>query len=171
MQYSNYLFNVAETIKKYCLELKFPEDDIRNDFHGIVYDLTNNYYYGHVAFELSQEMTNRNIMFDKRLIKNKTHIDRLTEIVKLPMLTTSYLSSLNKQFVIGIWTSFESSVNIIAESVLNDTEKQELFSIKKDEILKLLRDKNVDAETLEKISKKLLEKHLSQVPLIRNLER
>lgn len=171
MKYSEYLFKISEVQKKYCLGLKFPEDDIRTDFHGMVYDLAHNYYCGHVAFELSQEMVKGNVMFNKELYDYKTHIDRLTEIVKLPMLTTSYLSSLNKQYAIGVWTAFETSVSVIAETILSDSEKQELFSVKKDEIINLLKNKDVDAGTLEKISSKLTDTHLSLVPLVRKFRK
>ena len=131
MKYSEYLLNITEAKKEFCLNLNFLEDDIRVDFHGMVYDLAHNYYCGHVAFELSQEMVKGNVMFNKELFDSKTHIDRLTEIVKLPMLTTSYLSALNKQYIIGVWTAFETSISVIAETILTENEKQELFTVKK----------------------------------------
>lgn len=171
MKYSDYLLNVAEAQRKYCLQLNFPEDDIRTDFHGMVYDLTHNYYHGYIIFELAQEMVKGNVTFGKELYKNKIHIDAIIQIAKVPLLKTSYLGSLNKQMTIGVWTAFETSVSIIAEAILTMQEKEELFTIKKDEVLKLLDNKGVDAATLDKISKKLTEKHLSQIPLVRKFRK
>jgi hypothetical protein len=39
MRYSNFLKQVVDQQKELCLNLKFPEDDIRIDFHGMIYDI------------------------------------------------------------------------------------------------------------------------------------
>src|ERR1017187_6926334 len=127
MRLSDYLFGIAEGIKKYYNDLKFPEDDIRKDFHGMIYDLVNNYYYGHVSFELSNKISDGKVLFLEEMHEHKTHIDRLTEVNKIATLSSSFIASLNKQLIIGSWTSFELSITTIADVILTETEKDSLM--------------------------------------------
>lgn len=171
MKYSDYLLEISEAQKQYCLSLKFPEDDVRTDFHGMVYDVTYNFYCGHVAYELGAEIRNGNVMFNEKIIDSKNHIDRLTEVVKVKMLTTSYLSALNKHFAIGVWTAFELSVTVMASTLLNDNDKQELLGYKSDEIINILKNKGLDTAILDKVSKKLTDNHITHVPLSRKFRK
>ena len=80
MRLSNYLLEASEEIKKVIVTLKYPEDDIRRDYHGMIYDVVDNYYLGHIAYELAEEIVKGKIGFDKDLLPFKTHIDRLTGV-------------------------------------------------------------------------------------------
>jgi hypothetical protein len=133
------------------------------------------------------------------MIESKSHIEKLREVATTQGYTTSYQSSLNKNFILGVWTSFETSITIIADNVLSDKEKEELYGFGKEDILKILKnlelsDDTVDKisellnfkredtlkilkgvelkkETIDKIAKKLTVKYLSGVPMSRKIKK
>jgi hypothetical protein len=167
MRLSNYLFEIAEERKKFCNELTFPDDDVRRDFHGIIYSVLNLYYYGLVSFELSESISNSKVIFTEDMHQNKAHIDRLVEITRLPMISSSVLSSLNLHAITGAWTAFELCITTIADVVLDENEKNALLSIKKDEVLKILKHQAIPPDIIERLSKKLTDNNLAHVPFWR----
>ena len=117
MENSDKILDATEEIKKHIRTLKYPSGDIRYDFFTLIYDVLNNYYYGCVVYELAQLINDHKIAFSEDIYKHKVHIDRITEIAKIPMLERSYKASFNRSVIIDSWSAFEFCVTVTLEAV------------------------------------------------------
>jgi hypothetical protein len=137
MKESDYLYNVTEALKQECFKLIYPKDDIRRDFYGLIYDIEYHAYTNYISYELSGLIRQGKVLFSEETFnKYKTHIGRLTEVYKVPILSKSFIHSINIDLIVGSWTAFEYSISSMAENILAPEVIEKLLEIQSENIIK-----------------------------------
>jgi hypothetical protein len=163
------LDNLLEQIKgieKYQQNLSFPENDVRRDFHGLILDIVQNYYWNNCAYEFYFQMGEKNIGFAaKEGVGSLTpHINRLADIPKKNQ--RSYLNNMYRSLILGTWTSFELAVSTIVDAIVSGQEKERLQSRRADKIIDLFPDGNKPGDgVIKKIKKELKEGYIHIIPM------
>src|SRR5687768_2223534 len=121
-----------EFIWKNCIRIqdltklmKYQENDIRHEFYAMLYDTYLNYYHGWLTIVLASETARDNIEFQPILFPIKQHLNRFKHLGVEPILTKSLLHNINKSLLLGIFTSFELSINTVADAAISDEHKEE----------------------------------------------
>lgn len=151
-------------IRNFVISLTYPENDIRREFFAMAYDNYLNFYHGLVTMVFANEVAAGNVGFHERIHYMKEHVSNLSDLGAEPILNESLFSSINKQIVLGMWTAFELSITVLAESILTESEKDELKSIKLSDILTILKANEVTDSQKSKLSKILSDKNMSMLP-------
>lgn len=157
------LLALTESIKAEIAELKWHEDDVRHSFFGLFYSTVYDYYIGKTSFQLAELIGQGKVLFKGDVYDFNPHAKRLYEIQDHPLLSAGYHNGLNRNVIFGAWTTFEFSVSLIFDYLVNDYEYES--------IIKELNAKLVQAiSSLEESSKTLIYdilKKSSFVPLSR----
>ncbi len=157
------LLNLTEDCKKEIATLNWHEDDVRHSFFGLYYSTIYDYYIGKVSYGLAELIGKGQVLFKGEVYEFKTHAKRLYEIQDHQMLSAGYHNNLNRNIVFGTWTTFEFSISLIFDYLVNDYEYET--------IIKKLNAKLVKAiSSLEESNKSIIIDILKQtafVPLFR----
>ena len=112
-----------------------------------------------------QSIVQGDVMFTEKIKDFYPHAQRLHEIPRSPILTRGYHGDLNRNIVLGTWTTFELSISLIFDFLVDDFEY--------DNIVKSINAKLVKAmSSLEENNKAIIIEILrksSFVPLIRKM--
>lgn len=118
----NYLLEQTEKLKSKIKNLDLNEEDVRHGFYGLMYSITYDYYIGRVTFELSRQIGSGKVFFSKDIYDLEQHINRLQEIYKIDLLRHDFNSTLNRNLILGSWTSFETCVSLIFNHYTTETD-------------------------------------------------
>lgn len=175
MDYSNKLQQDAEELKAFCNDhsKKYPEDDIRADFFGMLYDLLDNYYKGYLTTELAGNFQNKNLVINPEFSKtNAQHLKSFIEISTIKAFNTSFISNLNRRFIIDTWSIFELSINLVAGAVLDKPTIDSLLDFETREILEILKKEKIEpVASLGKLKKRFNRDGLTHVPITRKVHK
>lgn len=146
-------------------ELTWHEDDVRHSFFGLYYSTLYDFYLGKSTYRLMQLIVQGDVMFTKNIIDYHPHAQRLHEIPRSAILSTGYHGDLSRNIILGTWTTFELSISLIFDFLVNDFEY--------DNIVKSINAKLVKAmSSLEENNKAVIMEILrksSFVPLFRKM--
>ena len=171
MDFSNKLHQQTEELLIFCNEnsKKYPDDDIRADFFGMLYDHLNNYYKGYLTAELARNFQNKNLLASPEFSQaNAHHLKAFIEIDTVKLFNTSFISNLNRRFIIDTWSTFELSINLVAVAVLDKATIDSLLDFETRDILEILKkDKFEPILSLEKLKKRFDRESLTHIPINR----
>jgi hypothetical protein len=146
----------------------YIEDDIRKDFYGLINDIAYCYYRPYLLFEIS-ELTNQQKL-DFGNLKNNKHIKAIEALTKNSISKKSHFNSLNRNFILDAWSTFEICVNTFCEGVCTEPEIDKLLNHKFSDLKKILpKDKLTDFD-LSELKSKLKTQHLTHVPIVRKTD-
>lgn len=161
----NDLLQITNNLQTEVKELTWHEDDVRHSFFGLYYSTLYDFYLGQSTFKLMQLIVQGDVMFTKNIVDYQPHAQRLHEIPRSSILSNGYHGDLNRNIILGTWTTFELSISLIFDFLVNDFEY--------DDIVKSVNAKLVKAmSTLEENNKAVIMEILrksSFVPLFRKM--
>ncbi len=136
MKNSDFIIEWVEKLKSEMDGLPFIEDDIRKDFYGLINDAAYCYYRPYLLYEIST-LTNKKKL-DFGILKENMHVKAIEALTKNSTSAKSHFYSLNRNFILDAWSTFEICVNTFCEGVCNEKEIEKLLSHKYSDIIKLL---------------------------------
>jgi hypothetical protein len=159
------LLDITKNLQAEVKELPWHEDDVRHSFFGLYYSTLYDFYLGKSTFRLMQLIVQGDVMFTHKIADYHPHAQRLHEIPRSTILSRGYHGDLNRNIILGTWTTFELSISLIFDFLVDDFEY--------DNIVKSLNAKLVKAmSSLEESNKAIIMEILrksSFVPLIRKM--
>ncbi|HNP69014.1 MAG TPA: hypothetical protein PKH16_13995 [Aequorivita sp.] len=168
MKNSDFIIEWVEKLKSEMDEIPFIEDDIRMDFYGLINDVAYCYYRPYLLYEIS-ELTN-NHQLDFRDLKDNIHVKAIKALTRNSTSKKSHFNSLNRNFILDAWSTFEVCINTFCEGVCSETEIDKLLSHKFSDIKKILPKEKLSDSDLEELKSKLKTKHLTHVPITRKTD-
>ncbi|MBL0049287.1 MAG: hypothetical protein IPP32_14470 [Bacteroidetes bacterium] len=170
MENSDFILKWTEDLKAERNLLTFKEDDLRSDYFGLTYDVALNFYKGLILYDFSHFINKGLISFDKKIFDYKSHVDRIAEIVKHPILTASHINSLNRRFTIDSWSVFELCVTSLSAALASPEETEKLLNHQYNDILKKIKSTKLTDSENSDIKKLLVKEHLTHVPITRKTD-
>jgi len=167
MQHLDYIKDQLELIKVRINKLDFKEDDIRKDFHGLIWDVLDNYYRGFTYFALTKYIADGQVKFDKELENLEDHLKHLTGVMSDPELFASARNNLNRSIILDSWSVFEFCVSIITGYILKENVIIDLLAEDFQKVIKILKSTKVDTNSQAKLEKTLVKQHLAHVSINR----
>lgn len=167
MKESNFILQWTEDIKTEINGLPFDSDDIRKDYFGLLYDIAYSYYRGYILLDFADFINKGKILFDQSIYSYKTHVDRVAETPKHPVLTAGYFNSLNRNLLIGAWSNFELCVTTLCAAISDNNELEKMLTFQFRDTVKQLKNSDIDPRDLEKLKKLTIKEHLTHVPINR----
>lgn len=172
---SNSIQPQLQALKEFCADhaQKYPEDDVRADFFGMLWDIFDNYYKGHLAVDFAGSFQNKKLKVEPEFGKdNAVHLANFIEIDSIAGFKTSFLSNLNRRFIIDTWSTFELSINLVAEAVLSADTIESLLNFETRDILEILKKEEIkEPKTMEKLKKRFDRDGLTHVPINRKVHK
>ncbi|MGB3777771.1 MAG: hypothetical protein WA960_05395 [Tunicatimonas sp.] len=161
----------VKDLRKELRTLPFKEDDIRVEFLNFLGMAYYNFYRGHVVLDLSN-CIDRNEIQPSEVARNELgdHIKAITMLSQEPVLEKEYLSSLNRNLLIGAWSNFELCVTILCEAVCKEDELEKLLSYQYREICKKLKKSELDPDDVEQLKGLTYKHHLTHIPVTRKTD-
>lgn len=153
------LLKYTEYLKSEIKSLEYNPDDVRHSFFGLYYTCIYEYYIGKITYEISRFIGTGDIKFSENIFSFKTHIGRLFEIKENNILSKGFHMSLNRNLIIGVWTSFELSINLIFENIIIDDEREKIVKRLNEKILK-------EIEGIENVNYDAIINHLKNTTFI-----
>ncbi len=160
----------SEDLKKEIEGLPFHEDDIRNSFFGLLYDIGCNYYRGYMLFDLMNLISSGEISFSEATYGYKNHIDKGIEVANIQLIYQSYYNSLNRNFLVSTWSNFELCVTTLTEAIATEEEKLHLLEFQFSETIRNLKKSEIHPEDLINLKDTLKKDHLTHVPIVRKTD-
>jgi hypothetical protein len=170
MKDADFILNWTEDLKAEIKSLAFAHDDIRKNYFELTYDVAYCYYRGFILLDFSDFINNGYIVFKKEIYENKIHIDRVAETTKNPILKKSHFNSLNRNFLIDAWSTFELCVTTIAEAITTEDEKNKLLMHQYNDIKTLIKKIELTEFVDLNIQKLIKKDHLTHVPITRKTD-
>ncbi|MDL5512113.1 hypothetical protein QSE00_09835 [Arenibacter sp. M-2] len=114
-------------------------------------------------------MTNKQKL-DFGNLKNNIHVKAIGGLTKNSHSKKSHFNSLNRNFILDAWSTFEICVNTFCEGVFTEPEIDKLLSYKFSELNKMLPKGRLTDLELNELKSNLETKHLTHVPIIRKTD-
>jgi hypothetical protein len=168
MKNSDFIIEWVENLKSEMNRLPFIEDDIRKDFYGLINDIAYCYYRPYLLYEVST-LTNQQKLDFGALGENK-HIKAIKALTKNSTSAKSHFNSLNRNFILDAWSTFEICVNTFCQGICSEVEIEKLLNHKYSEIKKILPKNKLTDSELNELKIKLMTKHLTHVPIVRKTD-
>lgn len=168
LENSDFIVNWVEALQTEMDEIPFVEDDIRMDFFGMLKDTAYCYYRSYLLYEVSELINNGQLDFGQ--LKENNHIKAIEALSKNSISNLSHFNSLNRNFLIDAWSTFEICVNTFCLGICDQKQIESLLSWKFRDIKKVLPKEKISEHELEKLSSKLVAGHLTHVPIVRKTD-
>ncbi|CAM3788347.1 hypothetical protein FLGE108171_15065 [Flavobacterium gelidilacus] len=168
MKNSDFIIEWVDKLKFEMDCLTFMEDDIRKDFYGLINDVAYCYYRPWLLYEISFLTNQEKLEFGS--LNENIHIKAIKALTKNSVSSTSHFNSLNRNFILDAWSTFEICVNTFCEGVSNAYELERLLNHKYSDYIKLLPKGKLNDDELKVIKTKLITKHLTHVPIVRKTD-
>lgn len=165
---SDFIIEWTEKLKSEMEKIPYIEDDIRKDFYGLINDTAYCYYRPYLLFEISELANLQKLDFGD--LKNSKHVKAIETLTKNSTNKKSHLHSLNRNFIVDAWSTFEICVNTFCEGVSTEAEIDKLLSHKFTEFKKILPKEKLTESELDELKSKLMTKHLTHVPIVRKTD-
>lgn len=151
------LLDYSDAIKVQIKKLNYHKNDVRHGFFGLYYSSIYDYYIGNVFFQLAKHIADGQIQFTEKIYSFRAHAQRLYEIQKHPILIQGYKGNLNRNILLNVWTSFETSVSLIFEKIILEDDIPKIILKLNEKIVKAIEsvdaiDKKIIIDTLVKTS-------------------
>ncbi len=152
------LLDYTENYKSEIRSLEFNIQDVRYSFFGLMYSNLHYYYIGKVNYKLFEHIGNKNIEFKSQIFDFAEHVISLYDIQKNEVLSYGYKGNLDRYIFSNSWTTFEHSVSLIFDFVIDSKERENIIldmnnNIKKKIFPKLTdEDKKILLDELKKSS-------------------
>ena len=170
MKETDYILKWTEDLKAEVANLPFDKDDIRKGFFELLYDVAYQFYQGHILLDVSKHINNGKIAFDESINSFSKHINRLVETSKLPILTTGYCNSLNRNLLISTWSNFELCVTTFCNAIASESEKEKLQNFQFNSISKTLKQSTLTKANVNQLRKLTIKNHITHVPIVRKTD-
>lgn len=157
------LLEITNNCQTEVRELTWHKDDVRHSFYALFYSSLYQYYLGKSVFHLTRLISSGHVYFDPRVIDYEPHAQRLYEIPRSEILSTGYHGNLSRNIVLGTWTTFELSISLIFDYIVDEHEFNSLIKSMNAKLVKAIA-------SLEEKNKELIMEILrssSFVPLFR----
>jgi hypothetical protein len=157
------LLEVTENLKGEINELNWHEDDVRHSFYTLFYSSLYQYYLGKSVFHLTRLISAGRVYFHQNAFDYQPHAQRLYEIPGSAILSTGYHGNLSRQVVLGSWTTFELSISLMFDFIVDEKEFDSMILSMNSKFVKSIA-------ILEEINKELIMQILRTsafVPLFR----
>lgn len=132
------LLEHTEQLKHKINSLHWDKEDVRHGFYGLIYSTLYDYYIGRITFELSSHIGSGKVLFSDDIIYLDQHIYRLREIAKIDRLSHGFSSSLNRNLILGSWTSFETCITLIFNHITTDQDIESLINSLNSKLIKAI---------------------------------
>jgi hypothetical protein len=149
----------------------YVDYDIRKDHFLYSIDILKAYQRGVTTFEISKMVIEEKLSEKVKDDLLRRYVNEYGQISTVDKINFSHRNQINRSVVIDSWSQFEFSITTICEFVLKGPELDTLFSEKYDEIVKAVGQQSVSDEVKEKLKKKLIEKHLTHIPITRKCDK
>ncbi|MDR6373038.1 hypothetical protein J2795_004226 [Chryseobacterium bernardetii] len=151
------LLDYTDSIKVQIKKLDYHKDDVRHGFFGLYYSSIYDYYIGNVFFQVAKYIARGQIQFAENIYGFRVHAQRLYEVQKYPLLVQGYNGNLNRNILLNVWTSFETSVSLIFEKIITEDDILKIILKLNTKIVKAIEnindiDKEIIIDTLVKTS-------------------
>jgi hypothetical protein len=168
MKSSDFIIEWVEKLKSEMENVPYRVDDIRKDFYGLISDIAYCYYRPYLLFEISELTNKQKINFGN--LKNNIHVKAIEALTKNSLSKKSHFNSLNRNFILDAWSTFEICVNTFCEGVFTGPEIDKLLSYKFSDLNKLLPKERLTVLELNELKSNLETKHLTHVPIVRKTD-
>tara|TARA_R110002020_G_scaffold433490_1_gene643568 strand:- start:304 stop:1119 length:816 start_codon:yes stop_codon:yes gene_type:complete len=165
---SDFILDWTDKLKSEMNEIPFVEDDIRKDFFGMLTDTAYCYYRSYLLYEISDLINSGKLDFGE--FKDNIHVKAIEALSKNSKSNQSHFNSLNRNFIIDAWSTFEICVNTFCKEICNENEIEHLLNWKFRDVKKVLPKEKLNDNELEKLSSKLGAGHLTHVPIVRKTD-
>lgn len=157
------LLQTTNNLQAEINELNWNENDVRHSFYALFYSSVYQFYLGKSVFHLTYLISKQKVFFNEDVLYYEKHVKRLHEIPISPILARGYDGNLSRQIILGTWTTFELSVSLIFDYIVNEHEFNSLIKSMNAKLIKAMS--SLEEENKELIMKIL--KKSSFVPLLR----
>lgn len=157
------LLEVTNNCQAEVNQLTWTDEDVRHSFYALFYSSLYQYYLGKSVFHLTRLIDGGCVFFDQSVLDYEPHANRLREIPQSGILSTGYHGNLGRQIVLGTWTTFELSISLMFDYLIDDKNYNSLIESLNAKLIKAI-------SKLEESNKELIMEILrtsSFVPLFR----
>jgi hypothetical protein len=149
------LLEYTEKIKEEIGELELHSDDVRHSFFGLYYSSIYDYYIGKASYRLAEFIGNGDVQFTEKVYPFKNHAQRLFEIQDLELLSRGYHGNLNRNIILGVWTSFELSISLLFEYLVTKDDLEIIIDKINSKLIKAIehledKEKSIVTDSLRK---------------------
>lgn len=155
----------TKSLKQEIQNVNFPDDDIRKDYLRMTYDVAYCYYEGYSLFKIFGIINEHGAAFHSNILPYEKHFQRLREMATEQVLQQSYINSLNRNLLIGAWSTFEFCVTVLCEGILDEQGIEKLLQYEYRDISKTIGNQ-LDEGVLDKLIAKKIKHHLTHVPIV-----
>ena len=142
------LLELTENIKIEITNLEWHEDDVRHSFFGLYYSTIYDFYIGKASYNLAEHIGQGNVLFKEEVYDFNPHAKRLYEIQAQPILSAGYHNALNRYIIFGAWTTFEFSVSLIFDFLVDDYEYESIIKQLNAKLIKAISSLEDKSKTL-----------------------
>jgi len=165
----DFILDWTKKLKQEIQAIDFLDDDIRKDYFRMTHDVAYCYYEGYSLFKIFGIINQHDAYFHNSIIPYEKHFQQLRELATKQTLQRSYVNSLNRNLLIGAWSTFEFCVTALCEGILDEKETEKLLQFEYRDILKIVKIQLNDA-VLDKLKMKKVKHNLIHVPIIRKTD-
>jgi hypothetical protein len=149
------LLEYTEKIKEEISELELHSDDVRHSFFGLYYSSIYDFYIGKTSYRLAEFIGKGDVKFTEQVYPFNIHAQRLFEIQDLELLSRGYHGNLNRNIILGVWTSFELSISLLFEHLVTKSDLELIIDKLNSKLIKAIKnlddkEKNIIIDSIRK---------------------